>query len=109
MRIYTHAMVEEGARAPDFELCSDTGETVRLSELRGGRSSSTSIRGTTSGCTRQACGIRNAWSEFEERGAVVLGVSPDGVESHAGFKAKHELPFTPLADPDHQVAELRVS
>jgi thioredoxin-dependent peroxiredoxin len=59
----------------------------------------------TPGCTRQACDIRDAWSEFEQVGAVVLGLSPDGEESHAKFKAKYGLPFPLLADDGHQVSE----
>jgi len=59
----------------------------------------------TSGCTTQACGIRDAWSEFERAGAVVLGVSPDDVASHQSFRADYELPFTLLADPEHAVAD----
>jgi peroxiredoxin Q/BCP len=59
----------------------------------------------TSGCTTQACGIRDAWAEFEATGAVVLGVSPDGEASHAKFRSKYDLPFTLLADTDHAVAE----
>jgi peroxiredoxin Q/BCP len=59
----------------------------------------------TPGCTTQACSFRDAYGEFEERGAVVLGVSPDTESSHASFKAKHGLPFTLLADLDHKVAE----
>jgi peroxiredoxin Q/BCP len=59
----------------------------------------------TSGCTTQACGIRDAWSEFERAGAVVLGVSPDSVRSHVKFKGDYGLPYTLLADPDHAVAE----
>jgi peroxiredoxin Q/BCP len=59
----------------------------------------------TPGCTLQACEIRDAWGDFEERGAVVLGVSPDTAESHANFRAKYGLPFTLLADPEHEVAE----
>jgi peroxiredoxin Q/BCP len=60
----------------------------------------------TTGCTAQACGIRDAYAEFERAGAVVLGVSPDSVASHVKFRAKYDLPFTLLADPDHEVAEL---
>jgi peroxiredoxin Q/BCP len=60
----------------------------------------------TPGCTRQACAIRDAWAEFAAAGAVVLGVSILDDASKARFKAKHELPFTLLADPDHAVAEL---
>ena len=99
-------MVEEGSPAPDFELRSDTGETVRLSSLRGKPVVLYFYpKDHTSGCTTQACGIRDAWNEFERAGAVVLGVSPDDVASHESFRADFELPFTLLADPDHEVAE----
>ena len=99
-------MVEEGSPAPDFELQSDTGETVRLSSLRGKPVVLYFYpKDHTSGCTTQACGIRDAWSEFERAGAVVHGVSPDDVASHQSFRADYELPFTLLADPDHTVAE----
>ena len=59
----------------------------------------------TPGCTTQACGIRDEWGAFEERGAVVLGVSPDSETSHVKFKRKYGLPFTLLADEDHAVSE----
>jgi peroxiredoxin Q/BCP len=59
----------------------------------------------TAGCTAQACGIRDGWEEFERRGAVVIGVSPDGPKSHARFKEKYGLPFTLLSDERHEVAE----
>jgi peroxiredoxin Q/BCP len=100
-------MVAEGSPAPDFELRSDAGETVRLSSLRGKPVVLYFYpKDHTSGCTTQACGIRDAWSEFERAGAVVLGVSPDDVASHRSFRADYELPFTLLADPDHEVAEV---
>jgi peroxiredoxin Q/BCP len=99
-------MIEEGSPAPDFELQTDTGDTVRLSSLRGMPVVLYFYpKDHTSGCTTQACGIRDAWSEFERAGAVVLGVSPDDVASHESFRADYELPFTLLADPDHKVAE----
>ena len=99
-------MVEEGSPAPEFELQSDTGEIVRLSSLRGKPVVLYFYpKDNTSGCTTQACGIRDAWSDFERAGAVVLGVSPDDVASHESFRADYELPFTLLADPDHRVAE----
>ena len=99
-------MIEEGKPAPDFELQSDTGETVALNELRG-----TPVvlyfypKDDTPGCTAQACGIRDVYGEFERAGAVVLGVSPDDEHSHVKFKEKYELPFTLLADTDHAVAD----
>jgi thioredoxin-dependent peroxiredoxin len=99
-------VVEEGKPAPDIELESDAGETVRLSWLRGKPVVLYFYpKDNTSGCTTQACGIRDAWSEFERAGAVVLGVSPDGVASHVKFRTDFELPFNLLADPDHVAAE----
>jgi len=98
--------IEEGKAAPDFTLTSDTGETVSLSSLRGKPVVLYFYpKDNTPGCTKQACGIRDAWGEFERRGAVVLGVSPDSVKKHAKFREKYALPFTLLADEDHAVAE----
>jgi peroxiredoxin Q/BCP len=99
-------MVEEGKPAPDFELKSDRGETVKLSDLRGKQVVLYFYpKDDTPGCTTQACGIRDAYGEFEQEGAVVLGVSPDDERSHVEFKQKYELPFALLADVDHSVAE----
>ena len=99
-------MVEEGKPAPPFALKGDAGETVTLESLRGRPVVLYFYpKDGTAGCTRQACAIRDAWGEFERRGAVVLGVSPDGEGSHARFKEKNSLPFTLLADPDHATAE----
>ena len=98
--------VAEGTAAPDFTLTSDTGAPVTLSDLRGKPVVLYFYpKDDTPGCTAQACGIRDAYGEFEQAGAVVLGVSPDDEESHAKFKSKYELPFTLLADTDHEVAE----
>jgi thioredoxin-dependent peroxiredoxin len=99
-------MVEEGQEAPDFELTSDEGERVKLSQFRGQPVVLYFYpRDDTPGCTTQACGIRDNYDDFEERGAVVLGVSPDEESSHVKFKGKYGLPFTLLADPDHTVSE----
>jgi thioredoxin-dependent peroxiredoxin len=99
-------VVEEGQEAPDFELTSDTGERVKLSQFRGKPVVLYFYpRDDTPGCTAQACGIRDSYDDFEERGAVVLGVSPDEESSHVKFKQKYGLPFTLLADPEHEVAE----
>ena len=100
-------MIEEGQPAPTFTLPSDSGSDVSLAGLRGKPIVLYFYsKDDTPGCTTQACGIRDAWSEFENRGAVVLGVSPDSPEKHVTFKEKYGLPFTLLADQDHTVAEL---
>ncbi|TML46657.1 MAG: thioredoxin-dependent thiol peroxidase [Actinobacteria bacterium] len=99
-------MVEEGKPAPDFELTSDSGEQVKLSEFRGKPVVLYFYpKDDTPGCTTQACGIRDVYGDFRDRGAVVLGVSPDDEASHVKFKEKYSLPFTLLADPGHEVAE----
>jgi thioredoxin-dependent peroxiredoxin len=98
--------ITEGSPAPDFTLTSDTGDTVSLSALKGRPVVLYFYpKDDTPGCTAQACGIRDAWGEFERSGAVVLGVSPDSEASHVKFKEKYELPFTLLADPNHATAE----
>ena len=99
-------MVAEGQPAPQFDLVADTGERVRLSDLRGNAVVLFFYpRDDTPGCTKEACGFRDAYDRFRERGAVVLGVSPDDDASHARFKAKHSLPFTLLADPEREAAQ----
>jgi len=99
-------MVEEGKPAPDFELASDSGERVKLSSLRGKPVVLYFYpKDDTPGCTAQACGIRDVYADFRQRGAVVLGVSPDDEASHVNFKEKYSLPFTLLADTGHEVAE----
>lgn len=99
-------MIEEETRAPEFSLLTDAGETVSLASLRGKPVVLYFYpKDNTPGCTKQACGIRDAWSEFEESGAVVLGISPDDEVSHARFRSKNNLPFTLLADPGHATAD----
>jgi peroxiredoxin Q/BCP len=99
-------MIEEGKPAPTFTLPSDSGEDVSLEAMRGKPVVLYFYpKDDTPGCTAQACGIRDASGEFGERGAIVLGVSPDSVRKHVKFRDKYELPFTLLADEDHAVAE----
>jgi peroxiredoxin Q/BCP len=96
-----------GSIAPDFALPADDGRTARLSDYRGQRVVLYFYpKDMTSGCTTQACGFRDHYTEIEEKNAVVLGVSPDSAESHVGFKTKYNLPFRLLVDQDHKVAEL---
>jgi len=99
-------MVEEGSLAPDFTLASDDRGDVTLSSLRGQRVVLYFYpKDDTSGCTIQACELRDSLPRFEGVDAVVLGVSPDSVESHARFREKFDLNFALLADVDHAVAE----
>ena len=99
--------LEIGDLAPDFEALTDTGDRIKLSDYRGQRVVLYFYpKDDTSGCTKQACGFRDNYPVVEERNAVVLGVSPDGVTSHQKFKTKYELPFTLLVDEDHAIAEL---
>jgi len=103
---YAPDVVSEGEPAPDFTATTDTGERVSLSDFRGKPVVLYFYpRDDTPGCTAQACGIRDAYAAFRERGAVVLGVSPDDEASHQRFKSKYELPFALLADSEHRVAE----
>ncbi len=99
-------MPEAGDHAPEFTLPDQHGDEVSLAALRG---SPVVVyfypKDDTPGCTTQACGVRDHWREFEEAGAVVLGISPDTVASHERFAAKHDLPHTLLADPDKRVLE----
>ena len=95
-----------GDMAPDFALPADNGQTVKLSDFRGKRVVVYFYpKDNTSGCTTQACGFRDRYPDIQERNAVVLGISPDGIASHKKFKTKYDLPFLLLADEDHKVAE----
>jgi peroxiredoxin Q/BCP len=99
-------MVTEGEPAPDFTATTDTGERVSLSDFRGKPVVLYFYpKDDTPGCTTQASGIRDAYADFERAGAVVLGISPDDEASHVKFKERYDLPFTLLADPEHEVAE----
>lgn len=95
-----------GAKAPAFSLPSDAGSPVALKDFRGKKVVLYFYpKDDTSGCTTQACEFRDTWRDVKRAGAVVLGVSPDGVASHQKFRDKYTLPFPLLADEDHAVAE----
>jgi peroxiredoxin Q/BCP len=97
-------MLKVGDKAPDFTLPSDKG-VVSLSELRGRKVVLYFYpKDDTPGCTTEACEFRDHSEDIETQGAVVLGVSPDSVAKHEKFRAKYDLPFTLLSDPDHTVA-----
>jgi peroxiredoxin Q/BCP len=100
------AQINVGDQAPDFETVDDQNNRVKLSDLRGKRVVLYFYpKDDTPGCTRQACGFRDAYSNVEGKNSVVLGVSPDDVESHQAFKSKFSLPFPLLVDQDHSIAE----
>lgn len=99
--------ISAGIPAPDFELPDDQGQTRRLSDFRGRNVILYFYPADdTPGCTKEACNFRDDYSAYEKAGAVILGVSPNAVESHVKFKKKYQLPFPLLADIDHKVCDL---
>ncbi|MFW5712467.1 MAG: thioredoxin-dependent thiol peroxidase, partial [Spirochaetota bacterium] len=97
-------MLEVGTAAPDFTLKNQQGEDVSLSDFRGQKVVVYFYpKDNTPGCTKEACSIRDNYSDLQVKGAVVLGISADSVKSHAGFAQKHELPFHLLSDPEKSV------
>ena len=100
------ATIQEGKAAPAFTLADAKGKEVSLADFAGRNVILYFYpRDDTPGCTTQARGIRDAYEDFERVGAVVLGISPDSEKKHVKFKEKYDLPFTLLADPEHEVAE----
>jgi peroxiredoxin Q/BCP len=96
--------LELGERAPGFTLQDGEGRPVSLADFTGRHVILYFYPADdTPGCTKEACGFRDAWDEIQELGAVVLGVSGDDAESHRRFSAKYRLPFPLLSDPHHQV------
>ena len=99
-------MLETGAIAPDFTLTPDDGKEMSLADFRGKKVVLYFYpKADTSGCTKQACAIRDVYPSVEEEDAVVIGISPDQSKALIKFREKHNLPFMLLSDPDHKVAE----
>jgi peroxiredoxin Q/BCP len=99
-------MLETGDKAPSFTLTADDGREISLSEYRGQRVVLYFYpKAGTSGCTKQACALRDVYDRVEAENAVVIGISPDPPEKLVTFREKHDLPFVLLSDPDHEVAE----
>ncbi len=99
-------MIEEGKAAPLFTLTDGKGAKVALKDLRGKNVIVYFYpKDDTPGCTKEACGFRDLHKSIEKTGTVVLGISPDGAESHTKFTTKYKLPFTLLSDPDKKVME----
>ena len=94
-------MLEVGMKAPAFTLPDKDGNQVSLADFLGKKLVVYFYpRDNTSGCTKQACAFAGAYKEFEELGAVVIGISKDSVKSHQNFASKYELPFILLSDPE---------
>lgn len=94
-------MLEVGTKAPEFELPDQNGKMHTLKEYRGKKVILYFYpKDNTPGCTKQACNFGQLYPQFTEKGAVVLGVSKDSVDSHKKFEEKYNLPFTLLSDPE---------
>ena len=99
------AEITVGQEAPDFETIDDKGQKVKLSDFRGKKVVLYFYpKDDTPGCTRQACGFRDNYAVVQEKNAIVLGVSPDGEESHVAFRDKFSLPFPLLVDEDKAIS-----
>ncbi|NIP41783.1 MAG: thioredoxin-dependent thiol peroxidase [candidate division Zixibacteria bacterium] len=99
-------MVKEGNKAPAFNLESTGGDKVALKDLAGKKVVLYFYpKDDTPGCAKEAQAFRDAFNKIKRKGAVVLGVSPDTLESHEKFTKKYELPFPLLVDKDHKTAE----
>jgi peroxiredoxin Q/BCP len=99
-------MVEEGKKAPDFKLKNQDGKTISLNDFKGKYIVLYFYpKDDTSGCTKEACNFRDEFPVFNNVDAVILGVSPDSVESHKKFAGKYKLPFNLLSDEAREVLE----
>ena len=99
-------MLDIGTKAPDFELLDQNGELRSLSEFRGQKVILYFYpKDMTPGCTKQACSFGELYPQFQEKGAVVLGVSKVSVASHKRFAEKYGLPFMLLSDPERKAIE----
>ena len=96
--------LQEGKAAPDFTLTDASGKPVSLKDYAGKNLILYFYpKDDTPGCTKEACGFRDDWKDLAKLGAIVVGVSADGAESHQKFVAKYKLPFPLLSDPDRKV------
>jgi len=99
-------MLEVGMKAPDFTLLDKRGNSVSLSDFLGKKVVLFFYpKDSTPGCTRQACAFAQNYSNFEDKNAVVIGISKDSVASHLKFAEKYELPFVLLSDPELQAIQ----
>jgi peroxiredoxin Q/BCP len=98
-------MINEGDQLPKFSLEADDGTVMTRDSLAGKNVVLYFYpKDDTTGCTKEACDFRDALPRFGKINAVVIGVSPDSIESHRKFKKKYQLPYLLLSDPDHELA-----
>lgn len=98
--------VKIGSTAPNFTLPDEKGNPVKLSDFRGKRVILYFYpKDDTPGCTAQACDFRDRYDEITDKNGIVIGISPQGADSHRKFRTKYNLPFILLSDTDHAVAE----
>lgn len=101
------ATLKKGDIAPGFNLVDQDGKHVRLSDFKGKKVLLYFYpKADTSGCTKQACSVRDARHDLQDLGVAALGISPDGADAQKKFDRKYSLEFPLLSDPDHKVAEL---
>jgi peroxiredoxin Q/BCP len=100
------AQLKPGDRAPEFDLKDQQGQGVKLADFKGKKVLLFFYpKALTSGCTKQACSVRDARTELMDLGVAALGISPDPLDLQKKFDTKHSLGFPLLSDPDHAVAE----
>lgn len=100
-------MLEEGKKAPAFDLLNQDGNKISLKDFSGKKIVLYFYpKDDTSGCTKEACSFRDSFPKFKKSDAVILGVSPDSVKSHKKFAEKYNLNFDLLADEDKKVVQL---
>lgn len=99
-------MLDVGTKAPEFTLPDKEGNLVSLSDFLGKKVILYFYpKDNTPGCTRQACAFARNYGAFQEKNAVVIGISKDSTASHLKFAQKYELPFVLLSDPELQAIQ----
>jgi peroxiredoxin Q/BCP len=102
----SHMIPQAGSQAPDFNAPASNGKNIALKDLKGKNVVLYFYpKDDTPGCTVEACGLRDSFKEIEKLNAVILGVSPDSVDSHGKFINKFKLPFVLLADTDKKICQ----
>lgn len=97
-------MIEQGQKAPDFSFTDMSGKKLKFSDLKGQRRIVYFYpKDNTPGCNAEACNFRDNYKELQKQGFYLIGISPDTEASHEKFRAKFELPFPLVADPEKEI------